>query len=98
MLALSHQLQTQTKCRRILSVAMYAGSAAALTIWVYAMAFVVHSGSPFQMRQFFQWIISYSQDAAFSFAIGRNLVKSLTGNIQLFLGGRLSLVRELWNP
>src|SRR5437870_5169807 len=50
------------------------------------------------LAPFLQWITSYSQDAGFSFSIWKNLVTSIAGHVKLVVGGRLALVRAVWNP
>lgn len=72
----------QARAGRILR---YTLSAFLLTLGVYVCAYP--GGG------FFHWITTHSSDSAFSFDIVHNLAISLRGNLRLFVGGKLALLK-----
>jgi hypothetical protein len=97
MLALWQQQANQTARRRVAMIAQYAVTAAIVTVAMYSAAFVADSGT-LHFTSLLQWVTSHSDDASFSFSIGKNLVTSIAGNLRLALGGRLPLIRAVWSP
>src|SRR5213593_3771527 len=97
MLRLWHQTSNSTRKTRYVRLSEYIGTAGLLVVFAYYAVFaaVFHTYDPVSLLR---WVTSYSQDAAFSFNLSRNLVSSLLGHVRLFWGGRLPLVRAVWNP
>ena len=95
-LALWWKEPNQTSRQKIVAILQYSITAAVITVGFYSAAFVAQSGT-FHLAPFLQWITSYSQDAGFSFSIWKNLVTSIAGHVKLVVGGRLALVRAVWN-
>jgi hypothetical protein len=87
----------RTVRQKIVAIAQYGLTAAAVTMGVYAAAFAVRFGT-FQLVSFLRWMTSYSQDVVLSSDIWKNAVTSLAGHVKLVLGGRLPLIRAVWNP
>ena len=68
-----------------------------LTAGMYAVLFYQSSGE-FNVVKLVRWAVSYSPDANTTFAFWSNLQYSLRGQVRLFFGGRLNLLRGLVNP
>jgi hypothetical protein len=71
---------------------LYVTAAGSTTLAAYIGAFSVQSGG-FSLQSFWRWITSYSEDVAFSFAPGHNLIVSIRSWMQVLLAGRPGLVR-----
>ena len=95
-LGLWYQSSSEPHRRRLLNITQYTLSAAGLTLLVYSLAFAARGGS-FDFSKFVSWCASHSPDASFSFAIGKNAVTSLLGQVKLVLGGRLRLFLDQRN-
>ena len=67
-----------------------------LIVGAYALAFYFATGS-LNVARLLRWTASYSPDADTHFAVWSNLGYSLRGEVRLFFGGRLSLLRGLLN-
>ncbi len=96
-LALWWKEPNQTSRQKIVAILQYSITAAVITVGFYSAAYIAQSGT-FHLAPFSQWVTSYSQDAGFSFSIWTNLVTSIAGHVKLVVGGRLALVRAVWNP
>ena len=96
-LALWQQKANQTSLQKVAAIARYAITASIITVAMYSAAFVAHFGT-FHLPSLLRWVTSHSQDVSFSFAIGENLVTSVVGHIKLVLGGRVPLIRAVWDP
>lgn len=72
--------------------ALYFGFAGGTTLVAYIAAFSIQSRS-FSLDSFWTWITSHSNDVAFSFSPGHNLVVSIRSWMQVLLAGRPGLVR-----
>jgi hypothetical protein len=83
----------KTTGERLKGIALYTLSAAVPTLLVYVATFSLRNAG-FSLREFLRWTASYSSDAAFSFALGKNIVTSLIGHVRLVLGGNIRLVME----
>jgi hypothetical protein len=81
------------RSERLKGVAVYTLTAAVPTLVVYVLAFAIRVES-FGLREFARWLASYSPDAAFSFALGKNVATSLIGHVRLIFGGNIRLVTE----
>src|SRR5207253_1880400 len=68
-----------------------------VTVLTYYAA-LIRAVKTYNPLALFRWVTSYSQEASFSFHAGKNLVTTLVGHVRLFWGGRLPLVRAVWNP
>jgi len=97
MLGIWYQQSRHGHRRQVRGVVQYAATAATLTVLTYYAAFV-YEFHQYKLSGLLRWVTSYSQDAAFSLNIGKNVVTSLIGHVRLFLGGRLPLVLAVWNP
>jgi len=96
-LALWQKEPNQTPRQKTVAILQYSITAGLITIGFYTAAFAAQSET-FHAMSLFRWLTSYSQEAGFSFSIWRNLATSIAGQVKLVLGGRLPLVREVWNP
>ncbi len=68
-----------------------------LIVGVYALVFYKATGS-MELARLLRWTASYSLDADTRFDLWSNLAYSLRGEVRLFFGGRLNLLRGLMNP
>jgi len=68
-----------------------------LIVGAYALFFNSVTGS-MSLGELLRWTASYSPDADTRFGLWPNLVYSLRGQVRLFFGGRLNLLRGLMNP
>lgn len=78
--------------QRALRTVEYAALSVTLTLMAYLLGFIAQ-GKIARGSGFWPWITSHSPDSRFSFAVARDVVISLRSWIQLFLIGRLMLVR-----
>lgn len=83
--------------RRGLNAVVFSLVAAALIVAVYALFFYLASDS-FALARLLGWSASYSPDADTKFNFGSNLQYSMRGQVRLFFGGRLNLLRGLLSP
>jgi len=83
--------------RRLRTVIVFTGVSFVLIVSAYAAAFYFTTGS-LAVARLLRWTASYSPDADRRFAFWSNLVYSLRGQVRLFFGGRLNLLRGLMNP
>ncbi len=70
----------------------YLAASGGTTLTAYIAAFSIQNGS-FSLNSFWTWITSHSDDVAFSFSPGHNLVVSIRSWMQVLLAGRPGLVR-----
>jgi len=82
---------------RVKGIAAYSLAAAVPTAVTYALAFAVRNDR-WTPQGFMKWVASYAPDAAFSFALGKNLITSIVGHVRLVFGGSLRLVKEQRSP
>jgi hypothetical protein len=83
--------------RRARNVIVFSAATIVLIASVYAVAFYLSTGV-FDLARFWRWTVSYSPDAETDFNLWANLGYSLRGQVRLFFGGRLNLLRGLVNP
>ena len=83
--------------RRLRNAILFTAASLVLIVAVYAIAFYFATGS-FDVARLLHWTASYSPDADTHFQFSSNLAYSLRGQVRLFFGGRLSLLRGLINP
>jgi hypothetical protein len=83
--------------RRFTNALVFTCVSLALIVVTYAVVFYLATGSMNVMR-LLRWTASYSPDADTRFALWSNLMYSLRGEVRLFFGGRMSLLRGLMNP
>jgi len=83
--------------RRFGNALVFAVTAFVLIVATYALVFYAATGS-MDVTRLLRWTASYSPDADTRFALWSNLMYSLRGEVRLFLGGRISLLRGLMNP
>jgi hypothetical protein len=85
------------KARRLRNVIVFAAVSFGLIVGVYALVFYQSTGSS-DITRLLRWTASYSPDADTHFNLWSNLAYSLRGEVRLFFGGRLNLLRGLMNP
>jgi hypothetical protein len=85
-------LWRQQRRQRWRRCALYLAVAGSTTLAAYIGAFSVQSGG-FSFPSFWRWITSHSEEVAFSFSPGHNLVVSIRSWMQVLLAGRPGLVR-----
>jgi hypothetical protein len=83
--------------RRALNVILFSVASILLIVTAYAYLFYLASGE-FDTVKFIRWTAYYSPDADTSFRFWSNLQYSLRGQVRLFFGGRLNLLKGLLNP
>jgi hypothetical protein len=83
--------------RRLLNAVIFTAVSVVVVVGAYAFAFYVATGS-LDVVKLLRWTASYSPDADTRFDLWSNLVYSLRGEVRLFFGGRLNLLRGLMNP
>ncbi|HEV2834340.1 MAG TPA: hypothetical protein VGW58_03430, partial [Pyrinomonadaceae bacterium] len=83
--------------RRFVNAATFSFVAVVLIVSAYAVGFYLTTGT-FDLVRFWRWTTYYSTDADIRFDFWSNLVYSLRGQVRLFFGGRLNLLRGLVNP
>ena len=87
--------------RRARNAIVFSAVTVALIVSVYAVSFYQASyqgGGAFDLAKFWRWTVSFSPDAETAFDFWSNLGYSLRGQVRLFFGGRLNLLRGLINP
>src|SRR5215217_5727670 len=83
--------------RRTLNAFYFTTVAAVLIVASYSYLFYLASGT-FNLQRLLSWSASYSPDADTRFNLWSNLQYSLRGQVRLFFGGRLNLLKGLMNP
>lgn len=83
--------------RRLRQAIVFTAVSFVLIVGAYALAFYLATGSLDPVK-LLHWTASYSPDADTRFSFWSNLVYSLRGQVRLFFGGRLNLLRGLMNP
>ena len=89
-----HTLASSRKLRNVIALTVVSS---VLIVGAYAAAFYFASGS-LNISRLLHWTASYSPDADTRFHLSSNLAYSLRGQVRLFFGGRLNLLRGLLNP
>jgi hypothetical protein len=79
------------------NVIVFTAVSLVLIVGVYAVAFYFATGS-LNISRLLHWAASYSPDTDTRFDLWSNLGYSLRGEVRLFFGGRLNLLRGLMNP
>ena len=82
---------------RALNAVYFSLAATVLIATAYASFFYLATGA-FDVAKLIRWTTSYSPDADTGFHLSSNLQYSLRGQVRLFFGGRLNLLRGLVNP
>jgi len=82
--------------RRLRKAILFTTVSFVLIVAAYALVFYFATGS-FDIARLLHWTASYSPDADTHFELWSNLVYSLRGQVRLFFGGRLNLLRGLVN-
>lgn len=83
--------------RRLRDVIVFTVMSLVLIVGVYALVFYKTTGA-LEVARLLRWTASYSPDADTRFELWSNLGYSLRGEVRLFFGGRLNLLRGLMNP
>ena len=83
--------------RRFRNAITFSAVGFALIVATYGVAFYLTTGTV-DLARFWRWTTYYSPDADTRFDFWSNLVYSLRGQVRLFFGGRLNLLRGLLNP
>jgi hypothetical protein len=83
--------------RRLGNALVFSVAAFVLIVATYALVFYLATGS-IDIARLLRWTASYSLDADTRFALWSNLMYSLRGQVRLFFGGRMNLLRSLMNP
>lgn len=86
-----------TLTRRALNALYFSLAATVLIVAAYAWLFYLATGA-FDLGGLLRWTASYSPDADTKFRFFSNFQYSLRGLVRLFFGGRVNLLRGLWNP
>lgn len=96
--ALIFQCQGAPRNDQVKCLVKYVSTVVSVTTVVYFSMFYLATGS-FSVRGFATWITYFSPEhEGFTFSVWNNLVETLRSQFRVFLGGRVSLVRELWGP
>ena len=82
---------------RLVNAATFSVAAFVLIVFVYALVFYLATGAV-DIGRFWRWTVSYSPDAETGFDFWSNLGYSMRGQVRLFFGGRLNLLRGLMGP
>jgi len=83
--------------RRFANALVFVVASFVLIVATYALVFYLATGS-LDVVRLLRWTASYSPDADTRFALWPNLMYSLRGEVRLFFGGRMNLLRGLMNP
>lgn len=83
--------------RRVLHAVTFSVAAFVLIAAAYALVFYLATGSV-NLARVLRWTLSYSSDAETGFNFWSNPGYSARGQVRLFFGGRLNLLRGLINP
>lgn len=83
--------------RRLSNAIVFAVAAFVLIVGAYTIVFYITTGST-DVARLIRWTASYSKDADMHFSSWSNLAYSLRGEMRLFVGGRVNLLRGLMNP
>jgi hypothetical protein len=83
--------------RRLQTALKYSLSAFLITFPLFCYSFYLVTGS-FAFRPFFRWITNFSPEHGFTFNFWDNLSYTLRGHPRLFMGGRISFLRDLNGP
>ncbi|HKG47518.1 MAG TPA: hypothetical protein VKB02_12365 [Pyrinomonadaceae bacterium] len=83
--------------QRVLNAFYFTAVAGVLIVATYSYLFYLASGA-FDLQRLLSWTASYSPDADTRFGLWSNLQYSLRGQVRLFFGGRLNLLKGLVNP
>lgn len=83
--------------RRAINVVYFSVVASVLIVTAYAYLFYLASGT-FDVARLIRWAASFSPDADTGFNLWSNLQYSLRGQVRLFFGGRLNLLKGIMNP
>ena len=82
---------------RFANALVFAVASFVLIVATYALVFYAATGS-MDVARLVRWTASYSPDADTHFGLWSNLVYSLRGEVRLFFGGRMNLLRGLVSP
>jgi hypothetical protein len=82
---------------RIIVIFKFGMAAFVLTFGVYYCCFYLATGT-LDFKKLLRWMTSFSPDASFSFNAASNLGYTLRGFARLFFGGRVNLLKGLFNP
>ena len=91
------QDSTLARRRRLRNAIVFTAVSFVLIVGAYALVFYCATGS-LDIARLLHWSASYSPDADTHFDLWSNLAYSLRGQVRLFFGGRLNLLRGLLNP
>jgi hypothetical protein len=83
--------------RRVRNAMAFSVGGLGLIVAAYVMGFYQATGT-FDIARFWRWTTYYSPDADTRFQFWSNLVYSLRGQVRLFFGGRVNMLRGLINP
>ena len=83
--------------RRFRNALVFAGIAFVLIVGAYALVFYLTTRST-EVARLLRWTTSYSKDADTRFGLWSNLAYSMRGEVRLFFGGRIDVLRGLMNP
>lgn len=91
------QTTPQSPIRRLLPGLKFAFSAFLITFPLFYWSFYLVTGS-MAFKPFVHWVTTFSPEHGFTFDAWDNLVYTLRGHSRLFVGGRLSFLRDLNSP
>lgn len=83
--------------RKRLNVVYFSAVAVVLIVTTYGYLFYLASRT-FDVARLVRWTASFSPDADTGFSWWSNLQYSLRGQVRLFFGGRLNLLKDIMNP
>lgn len=89
------QTSSEPLKRRVTHALKYSLTAFLFTFPVFYYSFYLVTGS-YAFRPFLRWITNFSPEHGFTFNFWDNLTYTLRGHSRLFVGGRLSFLRD-WN-
>ncbi|HEX8920224.1 MAG TPA: DUF2723 domain-containing protein, partial [Pyrinomonadaceae bacterium] len=91
------QTSEETAKRRFIPILQYSVAAFLITFPVFYYSFYLVTDS-FAFKPFLKWITNFSPEHGFTFNAWDNLTYTLRGHSRLFVGGRLSFLRDLKSP
>ncbi|MDT4965580.1 MAG: hypothetical protein QOJ64_317 [Acidobacteriota bacterium] len=96
-LGLLMQTHDEPMRHRLGSVLKFAFGALLVTLPMFCYSFYLVTGS-WALKPFLLWITTFSPENGFTFNAWNNLGYTLRGHSRLFVGGRLSFLRDLMGP
>jgi hypothetical protein len=97
LLGIYFQAQPQPKKQRVTLLLKYSLTTFLITFTLFYYSFYLVTGT-LAFKPFIRWVTTFSPENGFTFDAWDNLTYSLRGHWRLFLGGRVSFLRDLRGP